>query len=52
MDLIKNFGVDLLEGKEASFLTRSLSIIGSNIFGVNNRNKDAKVKDLSGAYRI
>ena len=40
--------MDLLKGLDENFLKRSLSIIGSNTFGVNTL-KDAEVRDLSNA---
>ena len=54
VDLLKDFGVDLLKGEEANFLKRSLSVIGGNtvILSDDPLNKDAEVRDLSGAYRI
>ena len=48
VDLLEGFGADL-KCLEENFLKRSLSVIGGNTFGVDTLNKDAEVRDLSGA---
>ena len=51
-DVACDLGIDLMEGFGANLIKRSLSVIRGNTFGADTLNKDAEVRDLSGAYRI